>query len=386
MPCISVVMPVYNNEKYFPLAVKSILDQDYQDYELIVIDDGSTDNTPYIADELATHYPCMKVIHQKNMWIYASFNRGIQESNGEYIYIVNSDDRLCPGALSLMAESVEKYHPDVVWTKVIIHSCDQNQQILNYNIGNLDGKVLRDSVYLEKDEVRKAWPYFVKSLLAQNQANLYRRSLMEAHPFRNDVYGADTLFNISIASDVQSAVVLSQAVYEFFIYERADMNASVGKYYTYEHDMFNEIYTELNKLFTEWEIPENEYKGYLTDKRMREITGEIRSLGGGACKLTTEEKLQRIFVHFADETMIKCAIESDREEELESRILSGVREFLLLNPLEEDSKMYFVFELLDSLLKYEKEDMDYQKIENAINHPFNPAHIGHIFYDKLTKR
>lgn len=84
--------------------------------------------------------------------------------------------------------------------------------------------------------------------------------------------------------------------------------------------------------------------------------------------------------------MIKCAIESDREEELESRILSGVREFLLLNPLEEDSKMYFVFELLDSLLKYEKEDMDYQKIENAINHPFNPAHIGHIFYDKLTKR
>ena len=67
---VSIIMPVYNNEKYFPLAVKSIEAQNYDNYELIIIDDGSTDKTSNIADQLAANNPHIKVIHQKNQWIY----------------------------------------------------------------------------------------------------------------------------------------------------------------------------------------------------------------------------------------------------------------------------------------------------------------------------
>lgn len=385
MPCISVVMPVYNNEKYLPMAVRSILEQDYEDYELIIVDDGSTDKTPQIVDRIVSDSTKVRAIHQENQWIYASFNRGIQEAKGQYIYIVNSDDRLCPGALPLLARSIETYHPDVIWTKVIVCSCDEEQNILEYDVGKLDSAVVNDSVYLSQEEVRSAWPYFYKTGLSQNQANLYRRDLMLAHPFRNDVYGADTLFNISIAPEVKSAIVLRQPVYEFFWYSKENMNASSKKYYGYEHDMFNEIYIGSKRLFKQWNLPSEEYKEYLNNRRLGELTNEIRLLKLKSCKLSLEEKINHIFTDYMDETIIQCAAESNKQEELESRILSGVRELLLQEDLEKNGKMYFVYELLDALLCYEKDEEDYRKIREAINHPLNPAHIGRTFYNKLIK-
>lgn len=87
MTKFSIIMPVYNNEKYFPLAVESVEKQNYNNYELIIIDDGSTDKTSQIADSLAKKNPHIKVVHQKNQWIYNSFNNGIALATGQYIYI-----------------------------------------------------------------------------------------------------------------------------------------------------------------------------------------------------------------------------------------------------------------------------------------------------------
>ncbi len=142
---ISIIMPVYNNETYFPMAVESILVQDYPDFELIIIDDGSTDGTPAAADEMAERDGRIRVIHQENQWIYASFNRGIEEAKGEYIYILNSDDRLRKGSLKKMADSAEKYRPDVVWTTVLTHVCDEKQNILICNKGRADRHVKEEA-------------------------------------------------------------------------------------------------------------------------------------------------------------------------------------------------------------------------------------------------
>lgn len=380
---ISIIMPVYNNETYFPMAVESILVQDYPDFELIIIDDGSTDRTPAIADEIAKRDGRIRVIHQENQWIYASFNRGIEEAKGEYIYILNSDDRLRKGSLKKMADSAEKYRPDVVWTTVLTHVCDEKQDILICNKGRADRHVKEESYYPDEREVRRHWPYFYGSLLAHNQANLYRSEIMKKHRFRNDVYGADTLFNISIAPDVKSALILKEPVYDYFIYQKSSMNASVGKYYSYEHDMFNEIYGRYKSMFQGWGLPEESYKKILVNFRLRQVTMEIRSLSATNCTMTSSEKLKHILCKVPDAVVSACAQSDNREEELESRILSGMRELLLRESIEETDEMYFAYELLDSLLRYEKEEEDYRKIERAIRHPSNPMHIGQIFYNQL---
>lgn len=380
---ISIIMPVYNNEKFFPLAVESIITQDYTDFELIIVDDGSTDRTSQIADEIALEDKRIKVIHQSNQWIYASFNRGIEEAQGEYIYIVNSDDRLRDGSLKLMAEYADKYRPDVVWTKVLMHHCDEKQNIICYDVLKLDQWVEENSYLPDEQAVRERWPYLLFSSIAQNQANLYRSGLIKKHKFRNDVYGADTLFNISIAREIKSAFVMKEPVYDFFIYNTENINTSVGKYYSYEHEMFNEIYEKYMTLFAEWNLPVDSYRIPLVNRRMKQVTGEIGSLFCSNCKMSTEKKLEYILCKIPDATVRACAELDSREEELESRILSGIRKLLLEEHIEEDSSMYFAYELLDSLLRYEKDDEDFRKMESAIWNPKNPAHIGQIFYYRL---
>lgn len=378
-------MPVYNNKQYFPLAVKSILEQSYSDFELVIIDDGSTDGTSTIADEISLKDVRIKVIHQNNQWIYASFNRGIEEAKGDYIYIVNSDDRLRPESLELMAKKAIQYKPDVIWTKVLMHECDENQNIVSYNILKLDEWIEEDIYCPDKDSVRKIWPFLFASSLAQNQANLYKSEIMKRHKFRNDVYGADTLFNISIAPEIGSAFVMKEPIYDFFVYQQEDMNASDGTFYPYEHQMFNDIYSEYVNLFSKWHLPVESYKDILINRRIKQITSEINSLFCKNCNMSIEKKLEYILNVIPDEVVKGCAEWGDREEELESRILSGLRTILLNNQIENGNKMYFVYELLESLLRYEKEEEDYERIDAAIRNPLNPARIGKIFYDKLKR-
>ena len=332
---ISIIMAVYNNEQYFPLTVKSIQEQNYTDFELIIIDDGSTDRTPVIADELAAGDDRIRVIHQSNQWIYASFNRGIEEAKGDYIYIVNSDDHLRRGSLALMAEKALEYKPDVIWTKVLMHECDEEQNILSYNLFQLDEWVDQEIYCPDEESVHKIWPFLFVSSLAQNQANLYRSSLMKRHKFRNDVYGADTLFNISIATEVSSAVVMKEPVYDFFLYQQKEMNASSGKFYPYEHQMFNEIYVKYRKLFFEWELAEDSYKEILVNRRIQQVSSEISALSFENCKMTLEEKLDYILCVIADETLRDCAKWGEREEELEAVYCQELDQYCLRRRLQE---------------------------------------------------
>lgn len=95
-PTVSVVIPVYNVKKYIEKCVLSVLEQTYKCNEIIVIDDGSTDQTPEILDAIASQNVCVKVIHKKNAGVSAARNDGIEMSNGEYIVFVDGDDYLAP--------------------------------------------------------------------------------------------------------------------------------------------------------------------------------------------------------------------------------------------------------------------------------------------------
>ncbi len=382
----SIVMPVYNNEKYFPLAVQSILDQNCKEFELIIVDDGSTDKTSELADKISADDRRIRVIHQRNQWIYASFNNGIKEAHGEYIYIVNSDDRLMPGALALMEKKLKEYHyPDIIWTKVLSHVCDSQQSIIEYDKYRMNGKVTKELYFGKREEVYRGWPFLISSSLVYNQANLYKREIMQSQLFRNDVYGADVIYNIDIADKINTALILAEPIYSHFVYENSMMNASIGKYYSYEHEMFNSIYTRYKMLFQRWKLKPKDYKDILCQKRMSGLSTELRNLYAVNCPLSLEEKIQFAFCGCIDEIIEECVSENNRQEELESRILSAIRELLIKEPIDKDNKMYFTYELLESLLRYEKDEEDFRRMEHAINHPLNPMHIGNAFYKKLIQ-
>ena len=82
---ISVIIPVYNTEKYIEKCIDSVINQTYGNIEIIIIDDGSTDNSPNICDELSIKHNNIKVFHKKNGGVSTARNYGLEKANGNYI-------------------------------------------------------------------------------------------------------------------------------------------------------------------------------------------------------------------------------------------------------------------------------------------------------------
>lgn len=111
---ISVIVPVYNVAAYLPECLQSILQQDYRELEVIVIDDGSTDDSGAICDAWAVRDSRIRVIHQKNGGAAAAKNAGLRAATGAYLSFVDSDDYLEPGTYSHMIRLLETHDADVI--------------------------------------------------------------------------------------------------------------------------------------------------------------------------------------------------------------------------------------------------------------------------------
>ena len=111
----SVIVPVYNVAEYLPACIDSLLAQRCEDWEIILVDDGSTDGKcPALCDELAAAHPeRIRVIHQANGGLGAARNTGLEAARGDYVLFVDSDDTLAPNTLARLAEEIEKTHADM---------------------------------------------------------------------------------------------------------------------------------------------------------------------------------------------------------------------------------------------------------------------------------
>ena len=114
MAKISVIIPAYNAETTLRTAVESILSQQVPELEIIIVNDGSTDGTDRLCHALASEYPCIHVITQKNAGICAARNRGMEAASGEYITFCDDDDLFWQGALRLLLQTAEDTRTDLV--------------------------------------------------------------------------------------------------------------------------------------------------------------------------------------------------------------------------------------------------------------------------------
>ena len=102
---VSVIVPVFNAVNYLQQCVKGILSQSYQNLELLLVDDGSTDGSGALCDSFARENECIRAFHQSNKGVSAARNLGIQESKGIWVCFVDADDELIPCGLQQLVES-----------------------------------------------------------------------------------------------------------------------------------------------------------------------------------------------------------------------------------------------------------------------------------------
>ncbi len=114
MPSVSVIMPLYNSSGFLPRAVESVLNQSFRDFELILINDGSTDASPRICEKYAAADDRVMVIHQPNAGVSAARNRGIETAEGEYLAFIDSDDEYLPKLLEKNYALAVEHDADIV--------------------------------------------------------------------------------------------------------------------------------------------------------------------------------------------------------------------------------------------------------------------------------
>lgn len=182
-PTISVIVPVYNVDKFLNQCIDSILKQTFKDFELILVNDGSFDYSYKICIEYKELDPRVRVFSQDNKGAGASRNRGIEESIGEFITFIDSDDYVTEDYLEKLYNAIKKYNVDISMTQYYRYNSENN--MLYYYLKEEDYRV----------EVLNQRALFEGMLADANFlqvcAKMYRKSLFNHVRFPEDAYFED---------------------------------------------------------------------------------------------------------------------------------------------------------------------------------------------------
>lgn len=205
VPFFSIITPCYNVERYLTHCVDSILHQPFSNWELLLIDDGSTDSTPDICEQLAKGDLRIKAIHQENAGVSAARNRGLDEAKGEWVLFIDSDDWFTEDAFAIYAKSINNYTAD----RYIFNR-------YSYKDGKINQPNLKPEVLLREDDQIKyflidmLFPYydFLKNGVVTGgirgvNCSLYKRKIIENNGIRferNVKIAEDAMFNFDFIS------------------------------------------------------------------------------------------------------------------------------------------------------------------------------------------
>lgn len=223
---ISVVVAVYNTETLIARCIESIIGQSYQNLEIILVDDGSTDGSGKICDAYQEKDARIKVVHRKNGGLSAARNTGIAHAAGDYIAFADGDDWIEADMYEKMAEQALEKNADLV-------ACRYRQIYRDYQ---LDGSTNKITVYTEPYSMLIQYLREEEEFLIQHAAwnKLYRRDLLGEERFPEGRWYDDVVFSARILSKVQKGVYIDSALYNYVCQrEGSIMNAGLTeKYFT----------------------------------------------------------------------------------------------------------------------------------------------------------
>ncbi len=172
----SIIIPAYNAEAFLPRCLDSIFSQEFDDYEVIVINDGSTDNTASILEEYSSKHPNLHVLTQSNQGMATARNRGLEAVQGDYILFVDSDDEFMPQALSKLAPHLNG--EDIVGFGTRIYN-EQTGTTIDFQLSTNDAKQYSGWEYFNLYRLKSTPVHFV--CIWQR---VYRRGFLEENSLR----------------------------------------------------------------------------------------------------------------------------------------------------------------------------------------------------------
>lgn len=234
-PLFSIIIPVYNVEQYLHQCLDSILAQDFNNYEVICVNDGSTDGSWQILEEYAGKYSQIKITNRQNAGTASARNDGMQQAQGDYIWFVDSDDWILEDSLFKLSEQLKLHQPDVLCFNGKLKYEDDGREefdegIIEHNIGGWE--------YYNKYALQSRKFHFVCVVL-----RLYKRSFLLENNlfFDNTVTHEDNLWIPLMYYYAESVDSIDMMAYVYRIREQSKMQ-------TQSKDKIFDIVSVANKL------------------------------------------------------------------------------------------------------------------------------------------
>ncbi len=208
-PTISIIVPVYNTEQYLPKCLDSIAAQTFTDFEVLMIDDGSTDGSGEICDRYSQSDSRFIVIHQSNQGVSASRNNGLKQARGNYIAFVDSDDYVHPQMLELLYMAIRQGDYDFSTARYLSVNIDQEieiERIIEPRFRKLSAEEIICNLFGKSGED-------VQYMVCWNK--LYNKCLLENIYFSAFKVSEDLLFNIEVFSKVCQAIEVDSKLYYY---------------------------------------------------------------------------------------------------------------------------------------------------------------------------
>lgn len=186
---LSIIIPVYNVEKYVGRCLKSCLEQDFDDYEIVIVNDGTPDNSMDVVKDIALRHPNIRIINRLNGGLSAARNTGLAEAKGDYVWFVDSDDRIETNCIGQLVSKADNDRLDVLCFGLKLEYPDGNCMVRNIK-HEIDGKVYRGEDFICRVEMPPAaWAaIYRREFLIRNTLKFYEGILHEDQEFTPRAY------------------------------------------------------------------------------------------------------------------------------------------------------------------------------------------------------
>lgn len=219
---VSIIVPVYNTEKYLKRCIDTLVKQTFQNLEIILVDDGSTDRSGRICDEYALADSRIRAIHKKNGGLVSAWKRGVEESLGEYLCFVDSDDWVDPEMVSEMIKCLTGSKKEIVASDYVIEKANGNRQNVHQGLepGEYEGTVLKTKIIPELLGKENRPVFFSRCM------KLISRELITANCKYSDPairMGEDVTVILPALIDCERLVVMDHKIFYHYFYADESM-------------------------------------------------------------------------------------------------------------------------------------------------------------------
>lgn len=304
---VSVVMPVYNADRYLAKSIESMLSQTLKEIELILVNDGSKDNSLRICEEYKIKDNRVTVINKKNEGACIARNTGIEKARGKYIQLVDADDYIESNMLEEQYNLAEETNAEVVMCGMKFDVYQKSGQVVTSE------SYYKDIVLKYQDDIKPIFMDLFDNLLFNYTHNkLYNAEFLKSNNLKFIEWlpiDQDTNFNIDVFRKLNKLTISTKSYYH---YVKTFDETIVTRYHANKFKVRTFRYDRLKQLLMDWDIYNEENRKKLASMYIHHVIECIEMFNHDKCSLSFKEKKQQIRNILDTEQVIECISVLDR--------------------------------------------------------------------------